>query len=366
MSSIYGESLRISIFGQSHSPAIGVTMDGLPAGFRVDMAELLNFLARRAPGRNAYSTPRKEADLPEFLGGLVDSVTCGAPLTAIIRNTNTRSSDYVKLRDIPRPGHADLTAEIKYDGNQDVSGGGHFSARLTAPLCVAGGICLQILKKQGISVFSHIASVGTVNDARFDPMNPQLPNTDPDFPVLDAAAGTAMQAEILACRSEGDSIGGTVECAVTGLPAGLGDPIFDGMENRLARILFGIPALKGLEFGSGFAGSALRGSENNDGFCVQDGIIRTVSNNHGGILGGITSGMPLLFRAAFKPTPSIAKPQQSVRLSDLTGTELSIHGRHDPCIVPRAVPCVEAAAAIAVLDALLCAQKDLMFREVSL
>ena len=363
MSSIYGESLRISVFGQSHSPATGVTVDGLPAGFRVDMEALLCFLRRRAPGRNAYSTPRKEADLPEFLGGLVDSTTCGAPLTAIIRNTNTRSGDYAALRDVPRPAHADYSADVKYGGHQDVSGGGHFSARLTAPLCVAGGICLQILQQQGIEIFAHVASVGEIEDARFDPVDPKLPAGSGDFPVLDEAAGQAMQELILSCRAEGDSVGGTVECAVTGLPAGLGDPIFDGMENRLARILFGIPAVKGLEFGSGFAGSRLRGSQNNDGFCLQDGVVRTVTNNHGGILGGITSGMPILFRAAFKPTPSIAKPQKSVSLSGRTETELAIQGRHDPCIVPRAVPCVEAAAAIAVLDALLCSTKDHIFRE---
>lgn len=365
MSSIYGEALRVSIFGQSHAPAIGVTIDGLPAGFSIDMEALAAFLRRRAPGRNPYSTPRKEDDLPEFLCGLVDSTTCGAPLTAVIRNTNTRSGDYAALRDIPRPAHADYAAQIKYGGFQDVAGGGHFSARLTAPLCIAGGICLQILERQGIRVLAHIASVGEVEDVPFDPVNPVLPSGNPDFPVLDEAAGQAMQAVIALVRSEADSVGGTVECAVTGLPAGLGDPIFDGMENRLARILFGIPACKGLEFGSGFAGSRLRGSQNNDGFRMENGRVRTATNRHGGILGGITSGMPLLFRAAFKPTPSIGRAQRSVSLSQKAETELRIQGRHDPCIVPRAVPCVEAAAAIAVTDALLCAKKDHIFWEES-
>ena len=364
MSSIYGESLKISLFGQSHSPAVGVTVDGLPAGFPIDMEALLAFLARRAPGKSPLATSRKESDLPEFLGGIVDSRTCGAPLTAIIRNQNTRSGDYDQLRDIPRPAHADYAAHIKYGGCQDVAGGGHFSARLTAPLCVAGGICLQILQQMGITVAAHISSIGAVEDRRFDPVAPELNEVETDFPVLDKAAGEAMQALILECRAEGNSVGGTVECAVTGVPAGLGDPIFDGIENRLARILFGIPAVKGLEFGSGFEGSRLRGSENNDGFRMEQGEVRTVTNRHGGILGGITSGMPLLFRIALKPTPSIAKAQQSISLRAGTDTELSIQGRHDPCIVPRAVPCVEAAAAIAILDAILSSTKDHLFREV--
>lgn len=361
MSSMYGKNLRISIFGQSHSDAIGVTMDGLPAGFPIDMDALQTFLKRRAPGRNAYSTPRKEADLPEFLGGLVDHTTCGAPLSAIIRNTNRKSGDYANLRDVPRPAHADYAAQMKFGGFQDVAGGGHFSARMTAPLCIAGGICLQILARYGISVISHIASIGSVEDRRFSAMAPVLPETDPDFPVLDAGKGQQMRDAIAAAKADGDSIGGTIECAITGVPAGLGDPIFDGMENRLAQILFGIPAVKGLEFGSGFAGSACRGSENNDPYTVVDGTVQTTSNCHGGILGGITSGMPILFRIALKPTPSIAQKQQSVSLSAECETDLEIQGRHDPCIVPRAVPCVEAAAAIALLDALLDHQKDTMF-----
>lgn len=353
MSSIYGNRISVSIFGQSHSPAIGVTIDGLPAGFAIDFEELHRFLARRAPGKDPFSTPRKEADMPVFLSGLVENVTCGAPLTAIIRNTNTRSGDYDNLRDLPRPGHADFTAQVKYGGFQDVAGGGHFSGRLTAPLCIAGGICLQLLKAEGISVSAHIASIGTIEDRRFDPLTAAESVAGKVFPVLDDAQGEKMQACIAEAKADGDSVGGTVECAVTGLPAGLGDPMFDGIENRIARICFGIPAVKGLEFGSGFAGSARRGSENNDAFTVKEGRICTETNHHGGILGGITSGMPILFRIAFKPTPSIAKAQQSVRLSAMQEDTLEIQGRHDPCIVPRAVPCVEAAAAIAVYDALL-------------
>ena len=345
----YGEHLHLTIFGQSHAPAIGMTLEGLPAGEAIDMAALQAFLNRRAPGRNEWSTPRKEADAPEFLSGLVENVTCGAPLTAIIRNTNTRSGDYANLASVPRPGHADYTAYVKYGGHADFAGGGAFSGRLTAPLCIAGGICLQLLKKQGIEVISRIAAIGQVTDS-----SPLTASTaDKPFPVVDDAAGEAMQAAIAAAKADGDSVGGIVECAVLGLPVGLGGPLFDGMEGRIARIIFGIPAVKGIEFGAGFASAGLRGSENNDPFTLEDGQMKTLTNHCGGILGGITDGMPLTFRAAFKPTPSIAKEQQSVNLKTLSPEFLRVVGRHDPCIVPRAVPCVEAAAAIAVYDALL-------------
>lgn len=345
----YGEHLHLTIFGQSHAPAIGMTLEGLPAGEAIDMAALQAFLNRRAPGRNEWSTPRKEADAPEFLSGLVENVTCGAPLTAIIRNTNTRSGDYANLASVPRPGHADYTAYVKYGGHADFAGGGAFSGRLTAPLCIAGGICLQLLKKQGIEVISRIAAIGQVTDS-----SPLTASTaDKPFPVVDDAAGEAMQAAIAAAKADGDSVGGIVECAVLGLPAGLGGPLFEGMEGRIARIIFGIPAVKGIEFGAGFASAGLRGSENNDPFTLEDGQMKTLTNHCGGILGGITDGMPLTFRAAFKPTPSIAKEQQSVNLKTLSPEALRVVGRHDPCIVPRAVPCVEAAAAIAVYDALL-------------
>ena len=363
MGSIYsGSALRLSIFGQSHAPAIGMTLDGLPAGFAVDMDALSAFLARRAPGQNAYSTTRKEPDAPEFLGGLAAGVTCGAPLCAVIRNTNQRSKDYENLKRVPRPAHADFAAQVKYGGFQDVAGGGHFSGRLTAPLCIAGGVCLQILAARGITVTAHIAAIGPVDDRPLDPVRPETPS-DRSFPVLDEAAGERMRAEIAAAKADCDSVGGIIECAVCGAPAGLGEPIFDGLENRLSQLLFGIPAVKGVEFGAGFAAARLRGSRNNDPFTVTDGRVRTVTNRHGGILGGISSGMPIVFRAAFKPTPSIAQPQQSVDLPAMAETTLEIHGRHDPCIVPRAVPCVESAAAIAILDALLGAQKDKFFRE---
>ena len=354
MSSSYGENLHLTIFGQSHSPAIGVTMEGIPAGENVDPEALQRFLGRRAPGQNAWSTPRKEGDVPEFLCGLKDGRTCGAPITAIIRNTNTRSGDYAALARTPRPGHADYTAQVKYFGAQDYAGGGHFSGRLTAPLCVAGGICLQLLEREGIRIISRIAAIAGVEDAG----ELTCSTAHKPFPTVSDAQGQKMQQAIAAARQEGDSVGGIVECAVLGLPAGLGDPIFGGMENRIAAIVFGIPAVKGVEFGAGFGAAGLRGSENNDPFTVENGKVVTTANRCGGILGGITDGMPLTFRAAFKPTPSISREQRSVDLTTMTPAALAVTGRHDPCIVPRAVPCVEAAAAIAVYDALLARRKE--------
>lgn len=357
MSSNFGDRIHISIFGQSHGEAIGVVVDGLPSGERIDMDELLAFLERRAPGRNQYSTKRKEPDKPVFLSGLVDGITCGAPLTAIIENTNQHSKDYAALKDVPRPGHADFPAEVKHHGYQDVRGGGHFSARLTAPLCIAGGICLQLLKRRGITIGAHIASIGTVDDQPFDPVN-----ITPDslheigkkpFPVIDDHAGKQMQDVITKAASELDSVGGTVECCILGSPVGLGEPLFDGLENKIAQAVFAIPAVKGIEFGIGFLAARLKGSENNDAFIWKDGSIQTETNRHGGILGGLASGMPIVFRAAFKPTPSIAQKQRSISFQNREEVPLEIHGRHDPCVVLRATPCVEAAAAIAICDLLL-------------
>ena len=354
MSSSYGENLRIHIFGESHGSAVGVTMEGIPAGEAVDLDGLQKFLDRRAPGRNPWSTPRKEADVPEFLSGLREGKTCGTPVTAILRSATTRSGDYDALRDVPRPGHADYTAWVKYGESRDSRGGGHFSGRLTAPLCVAGGICLQLLARQGIEVVSRIAAIGGVQDEG----ELTASTAAKTFPTVSDARGEAMRAAIGEARLAGDSLGGVIECAVLGLPAGLGDPMFDGMENRIASAVFAVPAVKGIEFGAGFAAAGLRGSENNDPFSVENGRIITTSNHCGGILGGITDGMPLTFRAAVKPTPSIARPQQSVNLKTGKIIPLTVTGRHDPCIVPRAVPCVEAAAAIAVYDALLARRKE--------
>ena len=328
MSSSFGDKLKITIFGQSHSDAIGVVIDGLPAGVKIDMDALLAFMERRAPGRSGLSTSRKEPDLPEFLSGLVDGVTCGSPLCAVIKNTNARPQDYAGLANIPRPGHADYTAHVKYGGHEDKTGGGHFSGRLTAPLCIAGGIAKQILADRGVAVNARIVEIAG--------------NTD------DPAS------EIEKAKADGDSVGGIIECIVTGVPAGIGDPMFDGMENRIAKAVFGIPAVKGIEFGAGFGAARMRGSENNDPFYYdEEGSVRTRTNNAGGILGGITNGMDIVFRTAVKPTPSIALEQESISYSSSGLAVLKIQGRHDPCIVPRAVPCVESAAAIAVLDAML-------------
>ena len=358
MSSTYGDIIKLSIFGQSHGEAIGMALDGVPAGLPVDLQKLQEFLKRRRPGQNDHSTSRREEDVPEFLSGIVDGYTCGAPIAAIIRNSNTRSGDYAELRDVPRPGHADFTAHIKYGGYQDVAGGGHFSGRLTAPLCVAGGLCKQWLEEKGIRIGARISVIAGIGD---DPLfldweDPDLDAIGKDFPVLNQEAGAKMRAEIAKAKADGDSVGGLIECIVTGLPAGLGDPMFGGMESRIAQIVYGIPAVKGLDFGVGFTGSYLRGSQNNDDFIIKDGKVQTRNNRAGGILGGITNGMPLVFHTAIKPTPSISKPQQSISLSRMETKILEVKGRHDPCIVPRAVPVIEAAAAIAIYDALLCSR----------
>ncbi len=352
MSSTYGNNLKLSIFGQSHGSAIGMTLDGIPAGLPIDLHKLQSFLNRRAPGQHDYSTPRKEEDAPEFLSGIIDGHTCGAPISAIIRNHNTRSGDYANLKNLPRPGHADYTAEIKYCGYQDAAGGGHFSGRLTAPLCIAGGLCKQWLENNGIHIFAHINSIAGIPDEplKMDWCHPDVKAIKNDFPVINRKAGEQMREAIADARADGDSVGGTIECFITGLPVGLGNPMFDGIENRIAQIVFGIPAVKGISFGSGFDASTMHGSENNDSFVIHNGVVKTATNHSGGILGGISNGMPVIFTAAIKPTPSISKSQQSVNLSSMQYEELIVKGRHDPCIVPRAVPVIEAAAAIAIYD----------------
>ena len=353
MSSTYGENLKLSIFGQSHGPAIGMTLDGIPAGLPVDLDRLQKFLNRRAPGQNDWSTPRKEEDRPEFLAGIVDGFTCGAPIAAIIHNTNTRSGDYDNLKEVPRPGHADYTAHVKYGGFQDASGGGHFSGRLTAPLCIAGGLCKQWLEEMGIQIGAHIDFLGGITDTAFDPLEPEIKFVKENFPVLSVAASQAMRKRIEEVRQLGDSVGGEIECAITGIPAGIGEPMFGGVESRIAQIVYGVPAVKSLEFGAGKTVAYSLGSKMNDPFCIVDGTVKTVTNHAGGILGGITNSMPVIFRVAIKPTPSIGKTQQSVNLQTTEEVTLEIKGRHDPCIVPRAVPVIEAAAAIAIYDLIL-------------
>ncbi len=334
MRSVYEDNLKLTVFGQSHGPSIGMTLENIPAGLPVDMQLLQRFLDRRAPGNSPLTTVRKEPDIPEFQSGIQKGCTDGSPITAIIPNTDVRSADYSPYADCPRPGHADYPALIKYKDPSAIVGGGHLSGRLTAPLCIAGGMCLQWLSQSGIAVSAALCSVGTSCDPA-------------EFSQIIGSA-----------RDSGDSVGGVIECSVAGLPAGLGDPLFSGMENRIARLIFAIPGIKGIEFGSGFDGCQSFGSENNDPYCIENGRILTKTNHCGGILGGITNGMPVVFRVAVKPTPSIAKPQESISLSRMESQTLRITGRHDPCIALRAVPVVEAAAAIAVFDAMLTQQGE--------
>lgn len=357
MSSEFGNSLKISVFGESHGKAVGVTIDGLPAGEQIDLRELSLFLDRRRPGRNSLSTKRSETDAPVFLSGVTEGKTNGSPLCAIIFNEDTNSADYSEFADRPRPSHADYTAFIKWSGLCDMRGGGHFSGRLTAPICIAGGVAKQVLSRRNIFVGAHLASVAQVSDTQF-PLIPSRELFDrisaKSFPVIDDEKGSLMQAEITSAASDSDSVGGIVECAVIGLPPGIGSPMFGGVENRLSAAIFGIPAVKGLEFGAGFECAKVRGSQNNDPFIAdENGRISTDTNNCGGILGGITNGMPVLFRTAFKPTPSIGITQNTVSLSRLKNVKLKINGRHDPCIAHRAVPVIEAATALVILDLIL-------------
>lgn len=354
MSSSFGEHIRISIFGESHGDAIGVVLDNLPAGHTICPDELNLQMSRRAPGRDLASTPRSEGDQVRIVSGLLNGKTTGAPLCGMIENTNTRSHDYENLRVQPRPGHADYTGAVRYGGFQDVRGGGHFSGRLTAPLTFAGAVCRQILSAQGIRIGAHAFQIAGVQDSPFDPVtisDELLQRLSTEyFAVIDRKTEPAMREAIEAARQLLDSVGGIVECAVTGLPAGIGSPMFYGVENVLSSVLFGIPAVKGVEFGSGFGSAKLHGSENNDSFYIIDGKVQTTTNHCGGILGGITTGMPLIVRAAFKPTPSIAQEQDTVDLTAMKNTKLQVKGRHDPCVVPRAIPVVEAAVAVGLIN----------------
>lgn len=354
MSCSFGEKIKISVFGQSHSEAIGIVVDGIPAGIKLDMDKISRFMARRAPGNNAYSTKRKEADIPTIISGVVNGITCGAPLCAVIKNSDQHSKDYSKLKTLPRPSHSDFAAYVKHNGFNDIRGGGNFSGRMTAPLCFAGAVAMQILEEKGIRIGAHIEKIAGVSDSRFDPVSVDADLlkdvSSKEFPLIDDSVKEKILSKIEEARLDRDSVGGVIECAVTGLPAGLGEPMFDGVENVISRAIFAIPAIKGIEFGNGFDCADLRGSENNDDFTVTDGKVTARTNNHGGILGGITSSMPVIFRVAVKPTPSISKPQMTVNLETMTQEELVIEGRHDPCIVPRAVPCVEAVTALALIN----------------
>ena len=357
MSFDLGNKLRISVFGASHGPAVGVVMEGLPAGEYIDADRLQAFMDRRRPGQSDLTTPRKEADMPQILSGLKGEVTCGSPLTAVIYNTDTRSKDYDKMIDVPRPGHADYTAWVKWGGQADMRGSGCFSARLTAPLCIAGGIAGQLLARCGVYTGAHLAQVGTVKDEPF-PLLPQKELFErlaqKPLAVISDAAGEKMAATIREAAAQLDSVGGVVEGAAIGLPAGLGGPLFGGVEGRMAQALFGIPGVKGVDFGAGFGAAEMRGSCHNDPFYYNErGEAVTATNHSGGILGGITNGMPLVMRAALKPTSSIGIEQQSISLSGKCAAPLTVTGRHDPCIAVRAVPVVEAVMNIVLLDMML-------------
>ena len=354
MSGMWGSKIKLSIFGESHGNAIGITIDGLPAGFSIDMDKIMMEMARRAPGKSSLSTPRKESDIPEILSGYFEGKTTGTPLCAIIRNSNTKSKDYSKLKDVMRPGHADYTGAIRYKGFNDYRGGGHFSGRITAPLVFAGAICKQILEVKGIIVSAHINSIGKIKDCSFleSDISDELLNSfkEKELPLINTKLEDEMRQEILRARSSGDSIGGTIECAILGVSPGIGDPFFDSVESTLAHLMFSVPAVKGIEFGKGFDISKMRGSEANDEYYSENGNIKTKTNNNGGILGGITNGMPIIFNVAIKPTASIFKEQNAVNIVTMEETTLCIEGRHDPCIVQRALPVIEAVAAIGITE----------------
>lgn len=360
MSGVWGNHLKLSIFGESHGDCIGIVIDGLPAGLNLDLNYISKEMARRAPGKDDLTTPRKESDKFEILSGCFNEHTTGAPLVSVVWNQDKRSHDYEKLKDIVRPGHADYTARLKYAGFNDYRGGGHFSGRLTAPLVFAGALAKQILGKKEIIIGSHILSIGQIKEQYFDSVNisKELLQEliESSFPVMDEKKSTEMKELILKVKSEKDSIGGIVETAVINIPIGVGSPFFDSVESKIAQLLFAIPAVKGVEFGKGFEISKLKGSEANDPFTLRDGEIVTQTNHSGGLLGGITNGMPLVFRTAFKPTPSIGKIQKTVNIAERKNVELEITGRHDPCIVLRALPVIEAAAALALLDLII--EKD--------
>lgn len=355
MSSLFNGGISVSIFGESHGKGIGVVMDNLPAGEDIDLEQIYAFMARRAPRKDGTSTTRSEKDIPEILSGLYNGKTTGTPLCAVIMNSDQHSADYGNISHIARPAHADYTGYLRYNGANDPRGGGHFSGRITAPLVFAGAVCAQILQHRGVTTGAHIVSIKDVNDERFDPVSVTAQQLEAvkarSFPVLSDKAEEEMRSVINSAREAQDSVGGVVECAAVGVPAGIGSPMMEGLENVIAQLVFAVPAVKGIEFGNGFDCTQLFGSENNDPFAIKDGEIVTLTNNHGGILGGISSGMPIIFRAAFKPTPSIARPQSSVDFKTLTEEQLVIKGRHDPCVVHRAVPCIEAAMNIALVSA---------------
>lgn len=357
MSGIWGRNIKVSIFGESHGSAIGVTIDGLPSGLELDIDEIKREMKRRAPGRNLLSTQRDEKDEFEILSGYFNEKTTGTPLAAIIRNKDEHSKDYSEIKSKMRPSHADYTGKVRYSGFNDYRGGGHFSGRITAPLLFAGAVARQILKSKGIVIGSHILSIGKISEDNFNLIKIEKEILDDlsimDFPVVSHEKGEAMKEAILTAKENHDSLGGIIETAVINLKPGIGSPFFDSVESTLAGLLFSVPGVKGVEFGLGFDISAMEGSSANDEMYVEDNKIKTYTNNNGGILGGITNGMPVVFRTAFKPTASISKKQQTVDIEKMDNTILEIKGRHDPCIVQRAVPVVDAVTALGLLDLLM-------------
>ncbi len=361
MTATLGEKIKLTIFGESHGPGIGCVIDGLPPGFAIDLDAVKKEMQRRAPGKSPLATARNEKDAFMIESGFFEGRTTGTPLCVLIPNSDQHSGDYSKLKNVMRPGHADYSGKVKYNGFNDYRGGGHFSGRLTAPLVFMGAVAKQILAKRGIYVGAHIAAVAGVNATPFNPLGESADTfselAHKTFPVLDDAAGEAMQEKILAAKQSCDSVGGVIECMAINLPSGIGAPFFDSLESRLAHALFSVPAVKGIEFGKGFALTQMPGSEANDQMYYDSGVVKTYTNNNGGITGGITNGMPVLFKVAVKPTPSIAKVQKTVDLSTESNTELVITGRHDPCIVQRAVPVIEGVVAWVILDMLLAGEK---------
>lgn len=357
MRSEWGHKLHITVFGASHAPELGVTMDGLPKGLSVDTDTLQAFLDRRAPKPGVGSTARREPDRVLFRSGLIDGVTNGEPLTAVIENKDADSRPYTAYRDVPRPSHIDYPARLRFGDDVDLSGGGHFSGRMTAAYCIAGGIALKQLEREGVRIAAHLSAVGDVQDLPFDPIDPDSDLLSEigkkPFPVLDDARGQRMQDVIREAQDRGDSVGGVIECIVTGFPAGHGTPLFSGVDSRLAELLFAVPAVRGVSFGSGFGSAKMTGSAHNDPYCLKDGAVRTETNRHGGILGGISTGMPIVFTAAIKPASGIAIPQRTLNLKTGEPDTLVIRGRHDACIAVRAVPVIEAVAALALYDLLL-------------
>lgn len=354
----FGKTIGLTIFGESHGLSIGAVLDGLPSGEAIDWDAVRTEMARRAPGKNPMSTARAEKDAFEVQSGFFNGYTTGTPLCAIIRNSDQHSRDYDQLRHIMRPGHADYSGKVRYGGFNDYRGGGHFSGRLTAPLVFAGAVASQILARRGIAVGSHILRLAGIADRPFQSTGEEAAMLqslkEETLPVLDKEKAPLMEARIMAARDDFDSVGGVIECMVTGLPAGLGDPFFDSVESQVSHMMFSVPAVKGIEFGDGFALADLRGSQANDDFYyAADGTVKTKTNHNGGINGGITNGMPVVFRLVVKPTASISQKQRTIDTDTKEDCDLVIKGRHDPCIVQRAVPVVEAAAAWAVLDVLL-------------